>query len=141
MRPGAVWLASPMSRRSRPEGELEGEYDERFAAVGHALAGYLDEGDTGGSVAVYVDGEPVVDGWGGYADAGRTVAWEEHTITNVWSTTKTMIALCALILADRGDLDGHHVQAAAHGLTELNPAGAGVDYQSFLGSRYVVNLR
>ncbi|SEG97435.1 CubicO group peptidase, beta-lactamase class C family [Nonomuraea solani] len=59
----------------------------------------------GASVAVFVDGEPVVDLWGGYADAGRTVAWERDTITHVWSTTKTMTALCALILADRGDLD------------------------------------
>jgi CubicO group peptidase (beta-lactamase class C family) len=31
--------------------------------------------------------------------------WERDTITNVWSTTKTMVALCALILADRGELD------------------------------------
>ncbi len=26
------------------------------------------------------------------------------TITNVWSITKTMTALCALVLADRGEL-------------------------------------
>ncbi|HUZ28263.1 MAG TPA: serine hydrolase domain-containing protein, partial [Solirubrobacteraceae bacterium] len=32
-------------------------------------------------------------------------AWEEDTIVNVWSSTKTMAALCALILADRGELD------------------------------------
>jgi Beta-lactamase len=56
-------------------------------------------------VAVYVDGEPAVDIWGGYADAARTVPWQRDTITNVWSTTKTMTALCALILADRGVLD------------------------------------
>ena len=42
---------------------------------------------------------------GGYADAERTHPWERDTITNVWSTTKTMTALCALILADRGDID------------------------------------
>jgi CubicO group peptidase (beta-lactamase class C family) len=47
----------------------------------------------------------VADVWGGYADAARTRAWERDTVTNVWSTTKTMVALCALILADRGDLD------------------------------------
>ena len=56
-------------------------------------------------MAVYVDGEPVVDLWGGYADAARTIPWQRDTITNVWSATKTMTALCALILADRGDLD------------------------------------
>ena len=59
----------------------------------------------GASVAVFVDGEPVADLWGGHVDTARTVAWDRDSITTVWSTTKTMTALCALILADRGDLD------------------------------------
>lgn len=50
-------------------------------------------------------GEPVVDIWGGYTDAARTTPWQRDTITCVWSTTKTMVTLCALVLADRGDLD------------------------------------
>ena len=79
--------------------------DERFGAVRQALAESLDQDDVGASAAVYLDGEPVVDIWGGYADADRTVPWQSDTITNVFSTTKTMVALCALILADRGDLD------------------------------------
>jgi CubicO group peptidase (beta-lactamase class C family) len=73
--------------------------------VPSALAGLLDDGDAGASVAVFVDGEPVVDVWGGFADADRTIPWQRDTITNVWSVTKTMTALCALLLADRGDLD------------------------------------
>ncbi|MFI2300697.1 serine hydrolase domain-containing protein [Actinacidiphila glaucinigra] len=85
--------------------DIQGTYDDLFAAVPNALAGLLDEGDAGGSVAVFVDGEPVVDVWGGSADAGRTVPWRRDTITGVWSVTKTMTALCALVLADRGDLD------------------------------------
>ena len=84
---------------------IEGTCDERFEAVRDALAESLDKDDVGASVAVYVDGEPVVDMWGGYADAERTHPWERDTITNVWSTTKTMTALCALILADRGEID------------------------------------
>ena len=64
-------------------------------------------GDVGASVAVTVDGELVVDLWGGQPDEARTPPWERDTITNVWSTTKTMTALCALILADRGELDLH----------------------------------
>jgi CubicO group peptidase (beta-lactamase class C family) len=52
-----------------------------------------------------VDGEPVVDVWGGFADVDRTTAWQPDTITNVWSVTKTMTALCALVLADRGELE------------------------------------
>src|SRR6516165_8272188 len=85
--------------------EIHGVCDERFEAVREALAESLDKDDVGASAAVYLDGEPVVDLWGGYADAARTIPWGPDTITNVWSTTKTMTALCALVLADRGDLD------------------------------------
>ncbi|WP_367318938.1 serine hydrolase domain-containing protein [Streptomyces sp. HUAS ZL42] len=85
--------------------EVQGSYDELFTAVPNALAALLDAGDTGASVAVFVDGEPVVDVWGGFADADRTIPWRRDTIVNVWSVTKTMTALCALILADRGELD------------------------------------
>jgi CubicO group peptidase (beta-lactamase class C family) len=85
--------------------EIQGTCDKRFEAVRDALAESLDGEDVGACAAVFVDGEPVADVWGGYADAARTRLWERDTITNVFSTTKTMVALCALILADRGDLD------------------------------------
>lgn len=85
--------------------DIQGFYDDLFLAVPRTLAELLDGGDAGGSVAVFVDGEPVVDVWGGFADAGRTVPWERDTIVNVWSVTKTMTALTALVLADRGELD------------------------------------
>ena len=63
--------------------------------------------DEGASVAVTIDGELVVDLWGGTAtrDAGVSLPWEEDTIINVWSTTKTVAALAMLVLADRGELD------------------------------------
>jgi CubicO group peptidase (beta-lactamase class C family) len=85
--------------------DIEGSYDDLFAAVPAVLAGLLADGDAGGSVAVFVGGEPVVDVWGGFADAECTVGWQRDTITNTWSVTKTMTALCALVLADRGELD------------------------------------
>jgi CubicO group peptidase (beta-lactamase class C family) len=85
--------------------DIQGSYDDLFVAVPNMLAGFLEDGDAGGSVAVFVDGEPVVDVWGGCADRGRTVPWQRDTITNVWSVTKTMTALSALLLADRGELD------------------------------------
>lgn len=85
--------------------DIQGSYDDLFTAVPTALAALLDGGDLGGSVAVFVDGEPVVDVWGGFADAARGVPWQRDTIVNVWSVTKTMTALCALVLADRGELD------------------------------------
>jgi CubicO group peptidase (beta-lactamase class C family) len=86
--------------------EVKGHYDERFAPVAEAFSQSLDSGaDIGASVAVVHQGEFVVDIWGGYRDDEQTQPWEEDTIVNVWSTTKTMAALCALILADRGELD------------------------------------
>lgn len=86
--------------------DVKGRYEERFAPVAETFAKHIDSGaDTGASAAVVVDGEFVVDIWGGYVDEERSVEWEEDTIVNVWSTTKTMTALCALILADRGELD------------------------------------
>jgi CubicO group peptidase (beta-lactamase class C family) len=59
--------------------------------------------DTGASVAVVHDGELVVDLWGGEARSG--VPWTEDTLVQVWSVSKTMAALTALVLADRGELD------------------------------------
>ena len=74
--------------------------------VREALAANLRTGeDIGSSAAVFLDGEPVVDVWGGYADEARTQPWQRDTIVNAFSTTKTMTALSALILADRGELD------------------------------------
>jgi CubicO group peptidase (beta-lactamase class C family) len=85
--------------------EVNGSCDKRFQAVRDALAESLGDRDVGASAAVFVDGELVADLWGGYADAARTVAWQPDTVVNVWSVSKTMLALCALILADRGVLD------------------------------------
>lgn len=86
--------------------EIHGTFSEEFVGVRDALARNLDSGaDIGSSAAVFIDGEPVVDIWGGYSDEARTLPWERDTIIHTFSTTKTMTALCALILADRGELD------------------------------------
>jgi CubicO group peptidase (beta-lactamase class C family) len=85
--------------------EVKGFCEPRFEAVRAALAGLLGNDDVGASAAVYVGGEPVVDIWGGYADAARSLVWERDTLTGVSSTTKNATAACALILADRGELD------------------------------------
>ncbi len=54
---------------------------------------------------VDIDGDHVLGLWGGYRDEARTAPWDEHTITNVWSSTKTVTSLAALMLVDRGELD------------------------------------
>jgi CubicO group peptidase (beta-lactamase class C family) len=66
---------------------------------------FASKGDIGASFCVTRNGETVVDLWGGYADAAKTKPWVKDTIINVYSTTKTMTALTALVLADRGLID------------------------------------
>ena len=76
-----------------------------FEPVREALVANFEKGlELGASVAVTRDGETMVDLWAGDADPKGT-PWAEHTIVNVYSTTKTMAATCVLMLADRGLVD------------------------------------
>src|SRR5262245_15790301 len=86
--------------------KIQGSWSNVFSGVQEAFRKNLESGeDIGASAAVFIDGEPVVDIWGGHFDEARTRPWERDTIVNNFSTTKTMTALCALILADRGEID------------------------------------
>jgi CubicO group peptidase (beta-lactamase class C family) len=85
---------------------LGGTCTARFDPLRALFTTKLESGeDLGASLAVNIDGEMVVDLWGGWADEARTVPWTEDTIACVFSTTKTMASLAALVLADRGELD------------------------------------
>ncbi|MEM1335036.1 MAG: serine hydrolase domain-containing protein, partial [Actinomycetota bacterium] len=89
--------------------EIHGTVAPGFEAVRDAFAAnWVHHGEVGASVAASVDGEMVVDLWAGpvTGDDGDG-EWEQDTIINVWSTTKTMSFLCCLLLADRGHLDLH----------------------------------
>ncbi|WP_127784109.1 serine hydrolase domain-containing protein [Rhodococcus sp. X156] len=86
--------------------EIHGFCDDRFAGLRSALQDNVTSGaELGACLAVTIDGEPVVDLWGGWSDTEQTVPWERDTITNVWSSTKTVTALAALVLVERGELD------------------------------------
>ena len=86
--------------------EVKGWADDSFAAVIEAFErNFQDQDEVGASFAVVKDGEFVVDIWGGHLDRDQTLPWQRDTLVNVFSTTKTMTALCVLILADRGQLD------------------------------------
>src|SRR2546425_734765 len=85
---------------------IEGTCDPRFRAVEDSFRENFERfGEIGTSVAILVDGETVVDLWGGHMDAARTKPWERDTIVNVWSTTKGIMATCIHCLADQGLLD------------------------------------
>lgn len=88
---------------------INGTCDERFEAVKTAFeANFASGEEIGASVAVTVDGVNVVDLWAGEKsgdESHEAGPWQEDTIVNVWSTTKTMAATCMLMLADQGKLD------------------------------------
>lgn len=86
--------------------EIKGHFDEKFAALRDEFERNFDNhNDVGASFAVTIEGEYVVDIWGGDRNESKTLPWEEDTIVCVFSTTKTMTALCALVLFDRGQLN------------------------------------
>ena len=88
------------------DGSVGGFTRDRFAPVRAAFEANLESGaDLGACFTATVEGETVVDLWGGWADEAKTRPWDKDTIVNVYSTTKTMTALTALLVADRGELD------------------------------------
>ena len=83
-----------------------GSCDPRFAEVREEFERNLAaRGEVGASVCVTVDGETVVDLWGGLADPTTGRAWDRNTVCVVWSSTKGAVALCAHMLVSRGQLD------------------------------------
>lgn len=77
-----------------------------FEPVAEAFeANFRERGDVGGAFAAVQDGELVVDLWGGLADSKAGRRWERDTAVVVFSGTKGVVALCLLLLADRGALD------------------------------------
>lgn len=88
--------------------QVQGTNDERFAELRKIFQEHLDSGDDlGASITVNLDGKNVVDLWGGYTSSERTQPWQEDTIVNVWSSSKTIISFAILMLVDRGLLDVH----------------------------------
>jgi CubicO group peptidase (beta-lactamase class C family) len=85
---------------------IHGTCDQRFERVRAAFAENFEKrGDLGAAVAVTVDGHPVIDLWGGFADKARLHPWERDTIVNVYSATKGFVATCLNRLADQGLVD------------------------------------
>ena len=82
---------------------IQGLCEPRFEAVKDAFTRNFEEGmEIGASFAVMIDGEYVIDIWGGYKDKEKTQPWEKDTICNVYSTTKVPTVLCTMMCVDRG---------------------------------------
>jgi CubicO group peptidase (beta-lactamase class C family) len=85
---------------------IHGEVAAGFEPVRAAFeANFREAGEVGAAVAVYLEGTPVVDLWGGVRDVASGAPWERDTHVIVFSTTKGLSALPVAMLADRGALD------------------------------------
>ncbi len=85
---------------------VQGTCDPKFQEVRQEFErNFQERGEVGASVCVTVQGQTVVDLWGGQANAGSNTPWKEDTVSVVFSSTKGATALCAHILASRGQLD------------------------------------
>ncbi|KAL3469550.1 beta-lactamase/transpeptidase-like protein [Aspergillus californicus] len=83
----------------------QGHCDRRFSALREIFEAHLTSGsELGASICVSIDGETVVDLWGGYKTADREETWTKDTISPVWSISKTISAVAILLLIDRGQL-------------------------------------
>lgn len=88
-----------------PAVTINGRCAPRFAPVKDVLlANFRDAAELGAAVALYVDGEPVIDLWAGDIDSRRSAPWREDTLVNLFSTTKGMVAAMALRLVAEGKL-------------------------------------
>lgn len=86
--------------------EIMGSCVGGFDGVREAFArNFALRNEVGAAVAVWVDGDLVVNLWGGWADAARTRPWQQNTLTTVLSGTKGLTSTCIHQLADRGELD------------------------------------
>lgn len=76
-----------------------------FERVGETFAALLEPDPLGAAVAVYVDGELVVDLYGGVADRRTGRAWAADTLAITFSCSKALLASCAVRAAQDGLLD------------------------------------
>src|SRR5258708_24236619 len=109
-------------KASVKSGEVAGLCDWKSERVAEEFVrNFKKRGEVGASVCLSLEGEAVVDLWGGSGDPASNAPWVEDTVSIVWSSTKGATALCAHILASRGllDLDA----PAAHYWPEFGQGG------------------
>jgi CubicO group peptidase (beta-lactamase class C family) len=73
--------------------------EDAFAAVIDGQPG------TGAALAVWREGRWLVDLWGGSADAAGRRPWSRDSIVQPYSVSKPVVAVCALLLVQRGELE------------------------------------
>lgn len=86
--------------------EINGQVAPGFEAVREAFQGnFVYHGEVGAAFALYVDGELLVDLWGGCADPASERPWQQDSIQLVFSATKGATVACLLRLVERGEIE------------------------------------
>ncbi len=86
--------------------EIKGYCDPKFEQIKEPFAdNFKKRLEVSASFAAIIDGKTVCNIWAGYDSGEKDRPWEMDTIVNVFSTSKVMVALCALILIDRGKME------------------------------------
>lgn len=84
---------------------ISGTAKAAFAPVRRAFEElFADYAETGAGVAVSVEGELVVDLWGGYRDKAGEQEWQRDTRCNIFSASKALLSLAILQLVDHNKL-------------------------------------
>lgn len=87
------------------QAQVQGHCDAKFKEVQDAFKENFEKRDeVGASVCITLNGNTVVDMWGGHKSVGGE-AWDKDTVSIVFSCTKGASAICAHMAADRGLLD------------------------------------
>ena len=87
------------------EFEIHGHCPARFSAVRDAFtANFAADRELGARFALALDGHVIIDLWSGYADRGKSHAFDGRTLTPIFSTTKAIAALMLARLVGQGRL-------------------------------------
>ena len=83
--------------------EIHGECDPQFSKVKETFKKlYQEDREIGSCFAVYKDGNPLVDLWGGFQDKNKTKPWQKDNLVTVYSTTKGVAAFCIALAMEKG---------------------------------------
>ena len=86
--------------------KIQGTWDGRFDRVQEAFGREFEAGnELGAGLCITLEGETVVDLWGGSMDKQKSRPWQRDTLANVYSSTKGIVAIAAHRLVDQGLLD------------------------------------
>ncbi len=85
---------------------LGGTYEPEFRPVVDAfIENFKVEDEVGAACSIVLDGRTVVDIWGGWRNAAKTVPWDAPTTVCMMSVAKGITAICFNMLIDRGLVD------------------------------------